>query len=759
MTRYDNEVPGEDGLAKSRSVSPSQIDPDDAKFIKCFKDSLKAARDYQAQKLLTPWSRNYRAFGNRHMNGSKYETLRYKNRSKIFTPKTRSAVRKNDATAAGAMFSTEDVVSVTPERSSDKFQTMSAKFLHAVLNYRLDRTNRWAGPNWFMTAIGARQDAQITGLCVSKQYWEYEEKIVKRIVEVTEQQIRLDDTGMPMVDMTTGEPIMEEIVSQGEQDERVVVRDRLMCTLLPAEQVFMDFSADWRDPIQEGGYFIAAYPTRMDDVEHIIATQSERNRMGGGAWRADIDFNALRSAQSDKQTSATAVRRSREQGIDPFEGAKQGNNNDIVWLFECFHRKDGEDTHWWMLGESTILSDPRPTEDAYPAHAGERPYVRGLGALETHRVYPMAPVESWQPSQLEINDITNLSLDALKMGISPITVIKRGAGVDLKQVANRGPDAHVMVNNVEDVSFNRAPSPPPDAMAYRNVLANDFDDLAGTFSQASVQSNRALNETVGGMQLLSVHANAQTEFDLRVWVETWVEPVLAQMLRLIKYYESDAVVIEVAGENAGLIENIEMEVEEGLDPENPQEDGAEKPAANEPKITVADVLNRLDEAQVTVRVNVGIGALDSTQKLGKFMTAIDAIMKIAPMLEDNGTQLNGDAVLQEVMGLSGYRNADQFFTKKKKQEEQPPPEIQKEMLRQKGVMDAKQADGEIKLQIEGQKNELKEREIALAEREQAHQERMDAMAAHMDKVEALLGHITGAVSAAQPPQANRPQAA
>ena len=159
------------------------------------------------------------------------------------------AVRKNDATAASALFSTQDVVSITAERSSDKVQEKVARFLHEALNYRLDSSDMDCGPNWFLTATGARQDTQLTGICVSKQHWEYEEREVDVIVDKPQ----VDVNGMPMVDPETNEGMTEQTIEK----ETELVRDRLMITLVPPELAFIDQTADWRDPIQEGGYFIA----------------------------------------------------------------------------------------------------------------------------------------------------------------------------------------------------------------------------------------------------------------------------------------------------------------------------------------------------------------------------------------------------------------------------------------------------------------------------------------------------------------------
>jgi hypothetical protein len=752
----NNRVPGEDFTRQSDSTPA-----DDKQWIDLFKNAKKSAEDHQTSKLQAAWSRNYRAFANRHFNGSKYDTYRYRSRSKLFKPKTRAAVRKNDATAAASMFSTEDVVSITPERASDKLQMSMARFLHEDLNYRLDRSNKWAGPNWFLTAIGARQDTQLTGICVSKQYWEYEERVVSTYVDVQTQTMALDETGMPIIDMATGQPVMTTSVEQGIQDTVDIVRDRPMITLIPPEHALIDRTGDWRDPIQEGGFFIAAMPARIDDVEYIVAQQATRNVMGGGKWRDDIDLAKLRQAKAQKQDNAASVRRARGDGIDPYDSAFQGKDNETVWLYEVFYRKDGEDWHFWMLGDNILLSDPRPTIESYPEQFGDRPYVRGLGALEAHKTHPMAPVESWQPLQMEINDTTNLALDAMKMSISPITKIMKGRGVDLKQVQNRGPDAAILVQSMDDVTFDRAPSPDGNSQMAVNIMSNDMDELAGVFAQGSVQSNRMLNETVGGMQLLSASAGALTEFDLRVWVETWVEPVLSQVVKLIKHYESDEVVISVAGDRAGLIENLvagQGSSKKPLDPQGQQQDAEEAQNPFEPPITIHDALSNLDKAQVAVKVNVGIGALDTTQRMQKFMGGVNITKDLAPLLQEQGIQPNGAALLQEAWGLCGYKDGDRFFTvAPPKQDDGPPPEAQLEMLKQKGTMSKAQLDADTKLQIEHIKADVEAQKLSLQEREFAYQQMITQMSINQQQQTQNLDYIMRLLESVVPGHAAPPR--
>ena len=53
-------------------------------------------------------------------------------------------------------------------------------------------------------------------------------------------------------------------------------------------------------------------------------------------------------------------------------------------------------------------------------------------------------------------------------------------------------------------------------------LDSAMDDLLGNFSGGSVQNNRSMNETVGGMKMISEGANQITEMTIRIFAETWV---------------------------------------------------------------------------------------------------------------------------------------------------------------------------------------------------------------------------------------------
>jgi hypothetical protein len=695
----------------------------DGEWMKMFKEALRASGEYMQVNLRPGWSRSYRAFANRHVENSKYTTPRYRTRSQLFKPKTRMAVRKNDAAAAGAMFSVADVVSIGAELETDQLQVMTAKFVDAALNYRLDRGTRMTGPQWFLTCIGARQDAQVTGVCISKQYWKFEERDHEFVTETP--RMDPDNPANTMFDGETGEQMMDQKFST----EKKVVEDRIMCDLIPAELAFADFTADWRDPVQSGGFWAVAYPVRLNDLEHMVRQNASRPRVGGGRWRTDLNIRELTKGRGGGEArQSEQVRRARDSGLDRYETRFADRRGDTIWIYDVYYRYNGEDWNWWTLGETIMLSDPYPTRMAYPEQQGDRPYVLGVGALETHKTHPMSPVESWQPLQQEMNEITNLALDAQKMSISPITKIMRGRNIDWKQVQGRGPDAMIMVDEPDDVTFEKAPGATGTEQIQLNTLNVDFDELSGTFSQGSVQTNRQLNETVGGMNILSGSAGNMTEFDLRVWAETWAEPAIRQMCRLIQHYESSETIIKVAGKTAGLI------TFQGEKPPPPGPlDQLPQPGAQ--PITVEQVLDNLDNAQISVKVNVGIGAQSPQQKLQNFGIATDMMIKMAGIIDGAGIIPDGRAWMEDLMGILGRKDADKYF--KPKPDTGPPPEVQKiqlqmEMMKQKGQLDAAGKQQDMQLAQQQMQMEL----MQMMQEMRAEQEKMRMeLAAEREKIQ------------------------
>ncbi len=721
--KYDGKAGNPVALGAQQEMPGADDQVSSERLMAMARAAVNHAEHSDLSKHKAAMGRSYRSYNNQHSEGSKYKHKTYSARSKLFVPKTRGAVKKAMVAAAVALFSTADVISVEPGNDADPEQEASAELHRELIRYRLDGANKRGGIPWFPISMGACQDATIAGICVSKQFWEYEELIDEFDVDAP-----ANDNGA-----------LAPAPTQRLQKPRVL-RDRPMIEPHPPENIICDMAAPFYDVVQGGAVWIVKIPLHVGDVKAMM--KKGRQRMGGGAW-FDVPREIISQAVSDH--SGTGVRTARGQGSDRMSRSNTPNVSDldIVWVHENFIKLDGRDFHFWSLGTRRLLSAPRETIESYPGHKGDRPYVMGVGEIEAHNAIPMSPVESWRPLQEEQNDFRNLTLDTIKQGISPTAIIRRGAQVDMRQVRERGPDSTIMVNDLEtDIRFQEMPGVNPQAFAAADRLSVEFDDLAGGFSQSSVQNNRSLNETVGGMQLLSSSANSVSEFNLRVWVETWVEPVIRQIVALEQHYESDETVMALAGQKSGLFQKYGKDLA-GLQattmeeaPSGDPEMMGMPPAPQEP-IDILDLLDR----DVTIRVNVGIGAADPLQRLTKFQQGITLLGQAAEsgMFGQQVTP-KAEPFFDEVLGLCGYKSAARFFDFKtieeieQEAEENPPPpdpaqqmaEAQLQMEQQK--MEQEFALEQQRMELEAQKTEAEiqklqlEAQIKVAESEMKQQE-------------------------------------
>ena len=626
--RFDPQPPDRSSTTSDRSAAPSRMaleagEPDGIDLLQVIGTADQLSRNYQLKTVNRPLARAYRAWHNMHAEDSKYLGAAFRGRSKLFVPKTRSAVRKNLATAAAALFSTEDVVNMTATFEDDPAQMATASVIKADMDYRLTQASGKHGFPWFMLSMGGCLDANLTGVTISKQYWEYEE------VPTTEMETLVvpikDETGQPILD-ENGEPYLEE----RQFPKMRVTKDRPMVDLHPIENAIVDPAAPWYSPAQLGRWFAMRIPIGLSDLKAMMASGGKHGT--DSAW-LDVPDEVLLKGRTEEER--TGVRRLREGGADRYaDGRGAGQELDIVWIQENFVRVAGVDYHFWSIGRYAYLSKVRETREAYPEFDGERPYHMGVAQLDSHTVFPKSPVETWQPLQLELNDIANLRLDTLKRSIAPLAVVKRGKNVDLGMVQRRGqPDAMLLVDDPTDVTFQNTPGPAGAAYTESSYTNAQFDELAGVFSTSSVQSNRQLNETVGGMRMMSGAANSVSEFDLRIWCETWVEPVLRQIAHLIRFWESDEKVLALAGQRARVWQRYQY----------------------------LPTLSDFDQAELTMRVNVGIGSLDPMQKLAKLKAAAEMLAPMFPILKAQGITPNGEAFVEEVMGGAGFKDGRRFF--------------------------------------------------------------------------------------------------
>ena len=364
-------------------------------------------------------------------------------------------------------------------------------------------------------------------------------------------------------------------------------------------------------------------------VKDVMARMTIDGKTGESRWRPAPAETLLKASTG----YSDVVRLQREQGrVDPKTFQSGITQFSVVWVHRNIVEIDGTDWVFHTLGKESLLDEPQQIDRVW--FHGRRPYVMGFAVLETHRPYPSSPVSLTKDIQAELNDNANQRSDNVKFAMNKRYLVKRTAQVDLRSLQRNVPSSTTMVNDPEkDIKIIETADVTRSAYEEQDRLNLDFDDLAGSFSQASVQANRKLNETVGGMNILTKDASQISGYQLRTFVETWVEPVLAQLVQLEQHYETDEVILALAGEKAQLLQKY------GID-------------------SITDELLMQD---LTVNVNVGVGATNPHDQLTNFITGMTSVRDL---LADGTMERFGidvGEVFKEVFGKLGYKDGKRFF--------------------------------------------------------------------------------------------------
>lgn len=561
-------------------------------FLSLARDAYESSESYVDSYLRKQWEDGLKQWQGKHANGSKYLSDNYNGRSKLFRPRTRAVIRKNEASAASAFFSTNDVVNIEPLNDSNESDLLTAEIANGLVNYRLQNTIPW-----FLILNGAYQSAQVHGQVCSYQYWKFE-----------------DGKDEPCID------------------------------LRPIENIRIDPAADWIDPVNSSPYIIDLIPMYIGDIELRMNVVDDKT--GAPKWKK-ADEKTLLSASNEYYDS---TRMQREDKNDSKANSHSTNNKfSTAWVRRNIIRVEGQDWVFYTLGSEHLLSDPKKLEDVY--FTGERPYVMGCAVLEAHKTYPSSVCDLTRDVQSEINDVTNQRMDNVKFVLNKRYFAKRGAQVDLRSITRNMPGSVTLMNDPDkDVKVQSTPDVTSSAFNEQDRLNLDFDDLAGTFSGSSVQANRKLNETVGGMNLMSQGANQLGEYQLRTFVETWVEPVLKQLVKLELKYETDAAVMAIAGGESDTFV----------------------------KYGFSSVTDEMLNGDLVVNVNVGTGSTNPQTQVERFFFGLNSLAGV--LGDDFVKTIDTEEVVSEVFGKLGYKDGQRFFNK---DEDQDPRISQYEQIIQK----------------------------------------------------------------------------
>lgn len=558
---------------------------DDSGWLARARSAYRTSTGYVDGNFRKQWEDAIRAFNNQHSSDSKYNAPAYEKRSRLYRPKIRAIMRKNEAAAAAAFFSNMDVVSITASNQSDRAQLVSADVMKQLLQYRLTRTIPW-----FQTVLGGLQDAQTTGVACAHVHWMYDE------------QQRLDK---PAVD------------------------------LLPIENVRFDPSASWLDVVGTSPYFIHLIPMYAMDI---------KAKMESGEWKKTPITLATAATGYD----STRIARNANKEDPQSSETRALGDYEIAWVQRHIHRKDGQDWEFYTLSDYALLTDARPLTDS--VFHGRRPYVIGCCILETHKPLPSGIPTLAKGLADEINEIANQRIDNVKFALNKKWFAKRGVEVDLAGLVRNTPGGVVMmndpVNDVREITW-----PDVTQSSYVEVQGLDMatDELLGNFNPAMLMTSGAGNAPARNMALLNQSNGTLVEYLIRTYVETFVQPILRQLILLEQAYETDRVILGIASKNSKMLQRFGIDM----------------------------VTDELLEQEITLNVNVGMGATDPTQKLQKFLTAMTSF---SAMLRNPLPGVNMVEVGKEIFGHLGYQDGSRFFDVENPQMEQLQQQLRTAMM-------------------------------------------------------------------------------
>jgi hypothetical protein len=605
------------------------------------------------------WARNFAHYRSEHAPNSPILGERNRHRSRYFYPKSRTLVRDIQAAVAEAYFASSDVVNIEAEDQDDPKQVAASLLMKELVNYRCTQTIPW-----YLLLVGGVQEAAVIGTVVSHQSWEYKEVNGALVSEE--------------IDPETGKLV--------QYYETKVVRDQPKIRIIPAENIRMSPASDWIDPANDTPYLIELMPMYLGDVLTKIK-DGENSKTGEPNW-ISVGASTLLSAANRDNLDTTRRARSGDRRLDPKSNMMEVNDEyRIIWIHRNILRHDGIDYLFYTAGTNVMLSDPVPLSEVLPWANNKRDYIIGKMEVETDRPYPASPVELAAGMQSAYNELKNQRFDNVRQVLNRRYLYRQGNSVDIRSLSNNIPGGLIGISAPGALDSHVSPLPVQDvtASAYQEEdrLGLTFDDLTGLNSGSTANSNRKLQETATGMSLMADAGNRIRSMELRTLTETWVKPMIQQLIQLEAYYETDTVALTVSAKKAKILQ----------------------------------ILPEFFDYRFTASVNVGMGAVSPTQKIQRIQTAVATVTQLVP---DAALAINGEEVAKEVFGAAGFDNGTRFFdfakAEKAKQNPQQDPKAQVAMQQ----MQLKQQNDQAMMQLKQQELQLKTQEMQLKMQEMQH---------------------------------------
>lgn len=569
---YNNEnMPDPSMLDQGFDAKPV-VEVEKINFLDLARDAESSSTTWFDANVRPSVQASLRQFYGQHDPGSRYLDPRNRLKSNLFVPKTRSNIRKHEAALVAAYFSTDDIVEITAYDDGDPVESAAADFYKEIMNMRLTGSGPRAIP-WMPFLTAAYQESMVNGLTIAFLDWNF-------------------------------------------------VQDRPDPQLVPLENFRFDPACDWLNPVESSPYLIWKMPMRVGEI---------KNKIRQGQFLPVTDEQLANARRPETST----ITQARNQGrTDPMQRSNSIKEYDIVWVHLNIINQAGIDWAFYTLGSEAYLTEPLPLEQVWKH--GQRPFVIGRCVVEAHKNYPTSIPTMTRDLQTYLNRNVNQRIDNVSLALDKRYIVRAGARVDHESITRNSPGSITLVQDIEkDFKVISTPDVNPSAFKEQSLVEIAMDSITGGFDSGTMQSNRSLNETVGGMTLISQSANQVAEYQLQTFNHTFVEPVLRFVMLLEQHYESNENIIALAAKNATAVQKF---------------------LKNNGDLDFTDI--RMKELMLKVRV--GMGATNPATRLEKFTMAMNAFAQSSQVAQQMGMDIK--EIAKEIFGALGYKDGERFFS-------------------------------------------------------------------------------------------------
>lgn len=215
--------------------------------------------------------------------------------------------------------------------------------------------------------------------------------------------------------------------------------------------------------------------------------------------------------------------------------AQDENSYGRVVLQDVYEKLGGS---WYVTttyNKKTVLRERVLLEDGLPIFAGKTvPNTLDYNSsyVGSYSDSVLAPVYDLQ---LELNLRVNQEIDAISETLNPSYMAERGSGINEIDM-RKGPSRIVYVANLEQVQQIS----PPNVTALKmneDRIRTDIEEITGVQMLGSADTSAIVNrQTADGMNILSSEKSLRTDNYVRTVNETFVEPMIAHIGKLIWKY-------------------------------------------------------------------------------------------------------------------------------------------------------------------------------------------------------------------------------